>query len=126
MAVGVAGEFTVKGQMFDDCPPELITCTVQLSCTTSVRMVITTRVALKQLTSVTGNVSVVGEGFVYDTLTVTGQVNPEPLMVIGWGLADPVTGFGFTLVIIGVLPEVTCNIVFSLKTQPAALCTPMT
>ena len=43
----------------------------------------------------------------FPSVTVEVEVNPVPLMVNGAGDVDPVTGFGETLLMVGVVADAT-------------------
>ena len=80
----------------------LVTFTVQVSAVSPTLRVITSCVLLMKLTSLELSVF---EPPVQVTKTVGMLTNPVPLMVTGWELLDPGTGFGLTLLITGAAAE---------------------
>ena len=100
------GAMTVKGKALELAPPlGLVTFTVQLSGSFWVVIVICNCVLL---TKVTCDPDSVDEPPVQVTRSVGRFTKPVPLIVTVWALGDPVTGFGETLVIVGVtVAEVT-------------------
>jgi hypothetical protein len=93
------GAMTVKGKALELPPPlGLVAFTVQLSGSFIVVIVIRNCVLL---TKVTCDPDSVVEPPVHVTKSVGAFTKPVPLIVMLWALADPVTGFGLTLVIVG-------------------------
>ena len=88
--------------MLELCPLGLVTFTVQVSAASPTLMVIRSCVLLRKLSSLEVKVF---EPPVHVTNTVGVLTKPVPLMVTGWELLDPGTGFGLTLLITGAAAE---------------------
>ena len=92
-------QWTVKTNWPEEAPPGLITSTLQV-CAAVVKMgLITIWVALNELIGRLANTSPVVRS---RSVTVAPDTKLLPLMVKGCALLEPVTGFGLTLLIVGV------------------------